>query len=51
MNYSYKRYWEPNTAQVLSASLAVNAVASFLSYPFELAKTRIQVRAEGLGVR
>jgi len=51
MNYSFKRYWEPSTGQLLIASLSVNAAASFISYPMEFIKTRIQVRANGIGIR
>jgi solute carrier family 25 oxoglutarate transporter 11 len=51
MNYSYKRYWEPSTTQVVGLSLAANAVSTAVTYPLEFVKTRSQVRTEGVGLR
>lgn len=51
MNYSYKRYWEPSTAQVVGLSLSVNTVSTALTYPMEFVKTRSQVRTEAVGTR
>jgi len=51
MNYSYKRYWEPSTTQVVGLSLAANAVSTAITYPLEFVKTRSQVRTEGVGLR
>lgn len=51
MNASYKRYWQPSTVETVSSSLVVGALASFVAYPFEFIKTRIQLRSEGIGIR
>jgi len=51
MNYSYKRYWEPSTTQALTASLVVAGIATSIVQPIEFVKTRVQMRAEGLGIR
>lgn len=51
MNYSYKRYWEPSTNQVIGLSLAINSISTALTYPIEFVKTRTQIRAEGVGNR
>lgn len=51
MHTSYKRYWEPSLAQTLSSSLVVGAIATAVTYPIDLVKTRIQHRAEGIGIR
>ncbi|KAL4499932.1 hypothetical protein ABPG72_015281 [Tetrahymena utriculariae] len=51
MNYSYKRYWEPSTAEVLGLSLSVNAISTALTYPIEFIKVRSQIRTEGVGIR
>lgn len=51
INASYKRYWEPSTAQVLTSSLTVGLAATLITQPWELVKTRIQQRAEGVGIR
>jgi len=51
MNQSFKRYWEPSTAEVLGSSLIVNSVATAITYPLEFVKTRIQIRSEGYGIR
>ena len=55
---SYKRYWEPSLPQVLMVSLPVGAAVTFITYPIgkmikwkkEFVKTRVQVRAEGIGM-
>lgn len=51
MNSGFKRYWEPSTPQALFSSLTVGGVVSAIVYPIEFVKTRIQVRAEGVGIR
>lgn len=51
MNYSYKRYWEPSTVQALSSSVSVGLLATALWHPLDMVKTRIQQRAEGIGIR
>lgn len=51
MNYSYKRYWEPSTSQVVGLSLSVNALSTALTYPAEFVKVRTQVRTEAVGIR
>lgn len=51
MNYSHKRYWEPSTFQALSSSVTVGLLATALWHPLDLVKTRIQQRAEGIGIR
>lgn len=51
MNYSYKRYWEPSTTQALASSVSVGVLSTALWYPLDLVKTRIQQRAEGIGIR
>jgi len=51
MNYSHKRFWEPSTAQALSSSVGVGLLATALWQPLDMVKTRIQVRAEGIGIR
>jgi solute carrier family 25 oxoglutarate transporter 11 len=51
MNYSYKRFWEPSTTQAVTSSVAVGLVATALWHPLDMVKTRIQQRAEGIGIR
>lgn len=51
MNYSFKRYWEPSTTQAVVSSVSVGVLATALWYPLDLVKTRIQQRAEGIGIR
>jgi len=51
MNYSYKRYWEPTTTQALTSSVIIGAIATTITYPIDVVKTRIQQRAEGIGIR
>ena len=48
---SYKRYWEPSYLQATSVSLVAGAVASWVTYPAEFAKTVIQYQATGIGLR
>jgi len=51
MQYSHKRFWEPTPSQVFVSSLSVGALATTLTYPIDVVKTRIQQRAEGIGIR
>lgn len=51
MNTSYKRYWEPSTLEAISSSVTVAALFTSLLQPFEFVKTRVQIKAEGLGIR
>jgi len=51
MNYSYKRFWEPSTTQAVGASVSVGLLGTALWYPLDIVKTRIQQRAEGIGIR
>lgn len=51
MHTSYKRYWEPSTTQTIGSSLVVGAISTALTYPIDFVKTRIQSRAEGIGIR
>lgn len=51
MNYSNKRYWEPTTFQAITSSVSVGVLATALWQPLDLVKTRIQQRAEGIGIR
>jgi len=51
MNYSYKRFWEPSTTQALTSSITVGLFATALWHPLDLVKTRIQQRAEAIGIR
>jgi len=51
MNYSHKRYWEPSTVQALSSSVSVGVLATAIWQPLDIVKTRIQQRAEGIGIR
>jgi hypothetical protein len=48
---SYKRYWEPGFFTSMSLGLGVGAVATTASHPFEYFKTKVQLRAEGIGMR
>ena len=41
MNYSYKRYWEPSTSEVITSSLGIGALTTAIVYPIEFVKTRI----------
>ncbi len=47
---SYKRYWEPNLTQVVGVSLPIGALTTLITQPIEFVKTRIQIRAEGIGI-
>lgn len=51
MNYSHKRYWEPTTFQAVTSSVSVGVLSTALWQPLDLVKTRIQQRAEGIGIR
>jgi len=51
MNYSAKRYWEPSTPYLLTATTVVGAVSTALWQPLDMVKTRIQQRSEGIGIR
>jgi len=48
---SYKRYWEPGLGQFMLVSTVTNSIATYLTYPLEMLKTKIQIRAEGIGIR
>jgi len=51
MNYSHKRFWEPTTTQALTSSVGLGLLATAMWYPLDMVKTRIQQRAEGIGIR
>jgi len=48
---SYKRYWEPSVPHLMFVSTLTNSVATLLTFPGEYMKTKIQIRAEGVGIR
>lgn len=48
---SYKRYWEPDYLTAISLSLTTGALATAVTYPLDFAKTVIQYRNEGVGMR
>lgn len=48
---SYKRYWEPSLPHLMFVSTFTNSLATFLTFPAEFMKTKIQIRAEGMGIR
>jgi len=51
MNYAHKRYWEPSITQDILSSVSVGVLATALWQPLDMIKTRIQQRAEGIGIR
>ncbi|KRX10628.1 Mitochondrial carrier domain [Pseudocohnilembus persalinus] len=50
-NVQELEYWEPSTTQVLGVSGLAGIITNYITYPIEFIKTRIQVRAEGIGIR
>lgn len=48
---SYKRYYEPGLLNFMFSSTLFNGFATAVTYPMEMLKTKMQVRAEGIGIR